>query len=255
MNRIRTHLTYANVISTLALLLAISGATAYAAGKIKTRDIKPKAIKTKLLAPRAVKSGKIAPRAVRSRHVAPQAVHYRNIAPDSVGTEQLIPNSVGSAQLQTDSVDGSKVRDGSLSPADVSGGAAVVTIAQGGGQTITSSSPASPTALPLTDSSWTQRPTESNLLLARVEATLESPPAGTCVLSVPVSVNGARFDAVTVETREDSPTTVTAEVLLDGARVATGGTRANALAAGAHEVLQCDTAVIDSLRIVVLGIG
>ncbi|HYP54758.1 MAG TPA: hypothetical protein VEQ41_00435 [Solirubrobacterales bacterium] len=255
MKRIRKHLTYANVISTLALLLAISGATAYAGGKIKTRQIKPGAIKTKLLAPRAVKSGKIAPTAVRPRHIAPQAVRYRHIAPDSVGTEQLLHNSVSSAQLQPDSIDGSKVRNGSLTPADVSGGAAVVTIAQGGGQAVTSSSSTNPTPIPLADGSWTQGPTESNLFLAHVQATLESPPSGTCLVSIPVSVNGTQIDLVSLQTREESPTTVTREVLVEGARVATGGPRPGALAAAANQALPCDTAVVDSVRIVVLGVG
>ena len=55
MDRLRSRLTYANVVSSLALFLALTGGAVYAAGKITTGDIAANAIKSKQIAPKAVK--------------------------------------------------------------------------------------------------------------------------------------------------------------------------------------------------------
>jgi hypothetical protein len=60
MNRIRSRLTYANVISTIALFLALTGGAVYAASKIRSGDIAANAIKSKQLAPKAVKPSDMA---------------------------------------------------------------------------------------------------------------------------------------------------------------------------------------------------
>jgi hypothetical protein len=60
MNRLRSHLTYANVISTIALFLALTGGAVYAAGKIHSGDIAKNAIKSKQIAPKAVKPSDMA---------------------------------------------------------------------------------------------------------------------------------------------------------------------------------------------------
>ena len=65
--RLREKLSYANVVATLALFLALTGSAVYAAGRIGTRDIEPKAVKAGKLARKAVKSGKIVPGAIKGR--------------------------------------------------------------------------------------------------------------------------------------------------------------------------------------------
>ena len=47
----RSRLTYANVVSTIALILAIGGGAAFAASKIGTREIKANAVTTGKIAP------------------------------------------------------------------------------------------------------------------------------------------------------------------------------------------------------------
>jgi hypothetical protein len=54
MRPLRERLTYANVISTIALFLALSGGAVYAASKIRSGDIAANAIKSKQIAPKAV---------------------------------------------------------------------------------------------------------------------------------------------------------------------------------------------------------
>jgi hypothetical protein len=57
---LRSRLSYANVVSTLALFLALSGGAVYAAGKIGSDDIAANAIKSKQIAPGAVQRSDMA---------------------------------------------------------------------------------------------------------------------------------------------------------------------------------------------------
>jgi hypothetical protein len=66
--------TYANVTSTLALVVALGGTSAYAAGKITSTDIKDGTIKAVDLADGAVTSAKIRDANVRTADVAAGAV-------------------------------------------------------------------------------------------------------------------------------------------------------------------------------------
>ena len=60
MRTVRSRLTYANVVSTIALFLALTGGAVYAAGKIGTDDIAANAVKTKQIAPGAVQRSDMA---------------------------------------------------------------------------------------------------------------------------------------------------------------------------------------------------
>jgi hypothetical protein len=63
------HATYANIMSTIALFLLLGGATAWAASKIGTDQLKAGAVTTGKLAREAVKTGKIANDTVNGRNV------------------------------------------------------------------------------------------------------------------------------------------------------------------------------------------
>jgi hypothetical protein len=56
---LRSKLTYANVVATLALFLALSGGVVWAAGKIKSNDIAKNGVKAKNIAKNAVTAKKI----------------------------------------------------------------------------------------------------------------------------------------------------------------------------------------------------
>jgi hypothetical protein len=96
--RVSRKLTYANVASTLALFLALTGGVVWAAAKIHSKDI--------------------ASRAVKSAKIATHAVNNRILAPNSIGTN--------------------KIRDGSILPQDIAGeGTVVVAKLKGGSAPIT----------------------------------------------------------------------------------------------------------------------
>ena len=204
MKGVRKRITYANVVSTLTLFLVLGGGAAYAAKKLTTNDIKKGAIKTKLLAKNAVSSAKIASNAVKARNIAPGAV--------------------GGKQLAADSVDGSKVLNGSLTPADLLGGASVITSAAGGPVDVGSG----PTPVPLSGGTWTQGPTENDLFLVRLAATLAGQ---ACQLSVNFEIEGASVGSAFAFTSSAQPTQVINETLTSGARLASGGPRPSQLRA------------------------
>lgn len=234
-------LTYANVVSTLALFVALTGATAFAAGKVGTKEIRVGAVKSKNIARKAIKPQKIAPNAVRKRHIKPNAVGYRQIAPDSI--------------------DGTKVINGSLTAADVAGGISVVTTAFGGPVAVTSRDQEGPDPVPLTGAGWVQAAAENNLFLARAILTVQSEgtPGSICDFSVSIKADGQVIGAVFARSTEGAPVTQTREVMLEGARLAAGVPRPSQLSAEAYgfEVTpgSCATTRVESLQVSVIGIG
>lgn len=74
MKQIRKRLTYANVMSSLAVFLVLGGASAMAANKIGTSQLKAGAVKTGKLAKNAVKASKLAKNAVTTAKIRNDAV-------------------------------------------------------------------------------------------------------------------------------------------------------------------------------------
>ena len=78
--RIRAHLTYANVMATIAVFGVVAGGSAYAVSRINTRDIANSAITAQKLAAESVKSSKLRTGAVTSDSLAAGAVETRNLS-------------------------------------------------------------------------------------------------------------------------------------------------------------------------------
>jgi hypothetical protein len=94
MRRIRSHLTYANVMSTIAVFGVLAGGGAYAASKIGTSDIENGAVTAKKLHKRAVTKKKLKNRAVTKAKLGDRAVRARNLGPIKVVSETLtVPNA------------------------------------------------------------------------------------------------------------------------------------------------------------------
>lgn len=74
MKQLRTRLTYANVMSSLAVFLVLGGATAFAATKIGANQLKANSVKTGKIVKEAVTSGKIKNNAVTTSKIADGAV-------------------------------------------------------------------------------------------------------------------------------------------------------------------------------------
>ncbi len=130
---LKRHLTVANVLSCIALFVALGGA-AYAAVKIptnavKARNIAPQAVTNAKLKREAVTSGKIknggvnaldigagqvtsdklATGAVTSKKIAKKAVSPRTLASNAVGTDAIANEAVTTGKIGKEAVDASKI--------------------------------------------------------------------------------------------------------------------------------------------------
>lgn len=87
--RLRQRLTYANVVSTLALFLVLTGGAAYAAKKISSHDLKGASVTTAKLKRGAVTTAKIRNGAVKTAKIAPGNVTNGKLAVGSITAEKL----------------------------------------------------------------------------------------------------------------------------------------------------------------------
>jgi hypothetical protein len=90
--QIRKRLTYANVMSSIAVFLILGGATAFAAKKIGSNQLKANSVTTAKLKKNAVTSKKIKNKAVINAKLADGAVNFAKIAP---GTDVIATASGG----------------------------------------------------------------------------------------------------------------------------------------------------------------
>jgi hypothetical protein len=84
----RRHLTYANVMSSLAVFLILGGATAFAATKIGASQLKANSVKTGKIVKEAVTAGKLKNGAVTTGKIADLAVTTSKLANDAVTGEK-----------------------------------------------------------------------------------------------------------------------------------------------------------------------
>jgi len=96
---LRSHLTFANVISVVALVFALGGTSAYAANTIFSADIVDGEVKTADLAASAVTNGKL--------------------ADSAVGTGKIIDGTITGADLHDGAVNSDKVADNALTGQDI----------------------------------------------------------------------------------------------------------------------------------------
>jgi hypothetical protein len=107
----RPKLSYANVVSTLALLLALGGASAYAVTKLPDNSVGEFQLRSG-----AITAKKIRKNAVTAPKIKAGAVKQGKIANGAITAPKLTPGSVASASIQEGSITGSK-----LAPEAVSG--------------------------------------------------------------------------------------------------------------------------------------
>jgi hypothetical protein len=106
LKQIRNRLTYANVMSSLAVFLILGGATAFAAvKKIGANEIKANSIKT----------GKIVKEAVTAGKIKNGAVTESKLADGSVTTKKVADNAVTTPKIANDAVTGDKANESTFS--------------------------------------------------------------------------------------------------------------------------------------------
>jgi hypothetical protein len=286
MQRLSSKLTYANVVSTIALCIAVGGGAAFAAGKIDSSQIATGGVHTKNLQQRSVTSGKLAVGAVRSNQIAPGAVDTGELAPGSVrsaqigtgavgskqlasgavgtdqiakgavGGDQLSPGSVGADQLAKDAVD-SALGAGAVTPAQMQFPVALVARPSGG--TLGVVNETAPIPYPLTNASWTADDGSVDLVVGTVSATLVRGFAGLCSIAVEFAADG-EFDhgaaGVTRVTNTTQGESVTETAVVAPFALLVDGSEPTQLTARARQASACEgTPTIDSVKLRVIALG
>ena len=127
MKHVARRLTYANVIATLALFLAIGGGAAFAATNLAKNSVGPKAIKANAVGPAKIKAG-----AVTNEKLANGAVTGTKLAAGAVGAAQLGSGAVGGSQLANGAVGGNQLANGAVGSTKLANGAVGSTQLAGG---------------------------------------------------------------------------------------------------------------------------
>lgn len=117
MSKVAERLTFANVMSVVAVFIAIGGG-AYAAGlaknSVKSKQIAANAVKQPELASNAVINSKIANGAVTATKIADRSVTGAKIADGSATNAKIADNAVTTAKIADGAVNGAKVDEASL---------------------------------------------------------------------------------------------------------------------------------------------
>jgi methionine-rich copper-binding protein CopC len=147
-------LTYANVVSTLALFLVLTGGAAYAAHRYLTK----KSVGTPQLKANAVTTSKIKANAITTRKIKKIAVSSEKLKEDAVTTEKLADKAVTGGKIDLDTVPFSRVvhRAGSGATVPLKSGELVL--------------------YPLESPGYTQKPHESDSFLGALDVSF----AATC---------------------------------------------------------------------------
>ncbi len=126
MKQIRQRLTYANVMSSISVFFILGGATAFAATKIGSNELKANSVITGKIKKEAVTEAKIKAGAITTGKLANAAVTSDKLAANAVGTANLVDGSVSTAKLGADAVTSGKLGDNAVTTSKL-GNAAVTT--------------------------------------------------------------------------------------------------------------------------------
>ena len=189
----KPRLTYANIVSTLALFLALGGGAAYAASTVSSGDLAPGAVRTSDIFKRAITSGKLAVGAVRSNQVVDGAIGSKQLADGAIGAKQIANAAIGSKQIGAAAVAPSNLEFPVFYAASPKGGSAEVT----GG----------PDPYPLTDSTWVQNPGQIEVIFgaATAELAYDGSGSGSCQLFFEINLNGQQVGGGQFSTGSTSP--------------------------------------------------
>jgi hypothetical protein len=182
MKQIRNRLTYANVVSTLALCLVIGGATAIAA-KVPRHSVGPRQLKA-------------------------NAVTTLKIKANAVTNRKIKKNAVTAVKIKDGSVDGAKIADGAVGFGKIAAGTNVIATASGGPVAADSATLAT---IPLTGTtSFTPQAGVVDFLSVEVRGNdLAATGAEPCTPEVRTYVNGDAFEfaqgSLVVSTVEPTP--------------------------------------------------
>jgi hypothetical protein len=115
----RPRLTYANVVSTIALFLALGGASAYALSQLPPKSVgakqlRPGAVSADKIRKNAVTSPKIEALAIKSGKLANGAVKEAKLAGASVTNQKIAAGAISTDKIAAGAVMGAQVDEASL---------------------------------------------------------------------------------------------------------------------------------------------
>ena len=127
MKQIRKRLTYANVMSSIAVFLILGGGAAFAAtqlakNSVGTKQLKSNAVTAAKIKKEAVTAAKIKNGAVGTSKLGASAVTSEKLAASAVDASKLGKDAVTNEKLADNAVTGAKVADGSLTGTDIAQG-------------------------------------------------------------------------------------------------------------------------------------
>jgi hypothetical protein len=111
-SRLRSRLTYANVMSTVAVFFAVGGGTAVALNGSNT-------VFSDDITDAQVTNSDLAANSVGPRKVVDGSLGPNEIVPDSLNAGRIAPNAVGGSELAANAVTGAKVTDNTLTGDDL----------------------------------------------------------------------------------------------------------------------------------------
>lgn len=186
---LRSRLSYANVMSTIAVVLTLGGATAMAAVVLG-----PNSVGTRQLKKDAVTAAKIKDGAVGSDQIGAGAVGNTQLSDGGVSTGKLADGGVTTSKLADGSVTANKI-----DPAALPRGSAQIVATLRGRQPVVFPTTSEPTVFyPLENPTFTQPAGEDDLLIAAITARFAStcqPPrafTGALVEDNPASLGDVR---------------------------------------------------------------
>jgi hypothetical protein len=127
--RLTRRLTYANVVSTLALFFALSTGAVYAAnewtganivdGSLTYLDIAPDSLGSGRIKDESLQAVDLAGFSVGNSEIVDGAVTGPKIDRDAVGPDEIATNAVGGLEIAPDSINGDEIQDNSIGAAEL----------------------------------------------------------------------------------------------------------------------------------------
>ena len=111
MKRAGRQLSYANVMSTIAVFLVLGGATAFAASKVGPHRLKANSVTTPKIKANAVTTRKIKKNAVTRMKIRDNAIDDSKIANAAITTDKIANGAVTGAKIENASVPFARVTD------------------------------------------------------------------------------------------------------------------------------------------------
>jgi hypothetical protein len=119
LSKIRARLTYANVMSSMAIFGVLATGTAYAANTVFSEDIVDGEVRTVDIARQAVVNNRLAANAVDSAKIADNTIQRSDIAAEGVASEEISNNGIFTADIANGAVVGADIRDDSVGTQDL----------------------------------------------------------------------------------------------------------------------------------------